>query len=107
MDPKIPKVVPAILTSAVVTLMGPEIDEERRTWVGFQLDWSKLQCERGRAIAEDVLYFECIIYVTNNKLKWIEINCTMCTRPVLPVPKHIYCKKKGAKFEPKIILDCV
>ena len=95
MDPKIPKFVLAILTSAVVTLMDPEIDEERRTWVGFQLDWSKLQRERGRAIAEDVLYFECIIYVTNNKLKWIQINPTMCTRPVLPVPKQNFSKKRA------------
>ena len=75
--------------------------------MGFQLDWSKLQRERGRAIAEDVLYFECIIYVTNNKLKWIQINSIMCTRPVLPVPKHIFSQKKGVNFEPNNILECV
>ena len=63
----------------------------------------------------DVLYFEYIIYVTNDKLKWIEINCIMRTRPVVPVPKTILeCAeaqfrhiKKGAKFEPKTILECV
>ena len=62
------------------------------------LGWVSSWIGVNNSMNEDVLYFEYIIYVTNNKLKWIEINCTMRTRPVLPVPKHIFSTKKGRKI---------
>jgi len=53
-----------------------------------------------------VLYFECI-YISGDKLKCSQVNCTMCTTPILSVPKHIISKMEGVNFEPVTILECV
>lgn len=53
-----------------------------------------------------VLYFECI-YISSDKLKCSQVNCTMCTTPILSVPKHIISKMEGVNFEPVTILECV
>ena len=79
--------------------------EWRTLWiVNFQCDWSQLMfCTRK---VQCVLYFECI-YISSDKLKCSQVNCTMCTTPILSVPKHITSKMEGVNFEPVTILECV
>ena len=67
-----------IRTRLLDTPTVPEIDDKGEDLMDNEYLWNWSRPQGRGSGAEDVLLSECILYISNNKLEWNRVYCTMC-----------------------------